>query len=316
MPPQWGDEINSQLEELLSQELCRPSNSPWASNVVLVTKKDGKKRFAIDYRGLNSVTKKDAYGIPQVQAILDRLHGFQYFSVIDISAAYWCVPMRERDVEKTAFNTPRGLFEMLVMPFGLVNAQATFQRLMDNTLRGLKRTDSYIDDCIIYSHSFEQHMEDLRTVFTRLHQAKLHVKLMKCQFARKEVEFLGHVVTRHGRTPMSYAAQKLSKFPRPQGVTELQRFLGSLNFYRSYIPELAHLAAPLYELTRKGASWIWNSECEDAFDSLRYKLVQEPILLAFPDWRNKFVIEADASTTAVAAVLSQRNEETGQEDEK
>ena len=191
----------------------------------MVTKKDGKKRFAIDYRGLNSVTKKDAYGIPQVQGILDRLHGFQYFSVIDISAAYWCVPMRERDVEKTAFNTPRGLFEMLVMPFGLVNAQATFQRLMDNTLRGLKRTDSYIDDCIIYSHSFEQHMEDLRTVFTRLHQAKLHVKVMKCQFARKEVEFLGHVVTRHGRTPMSSAAQKLSKFPRPQGVvTELQRF--------------------------------------------------------------------------------------------
>ena len=191
LPPQWEDEINSQMEELFSQELCRPSNSPWESNVVLVTKKDGKKRFAIDYRGFNSVTKKDAYGIPQVQAILDRLHGFQYFSEIDISAAYWCVPMRERDVEKTAFNTPRGLFEMLVMPFGLVNAQATFQRLMDNTLRGLKCTDSYIDDCIIYSHSFEQHMEDRRTVFTRLHQAKLHVKLIKCQFARKKVEFLG-----------------------------------------------------------------------------------------------------------------------------
>ena len=117
----------------MSQGLCTPSKSPWASNVVLVTKKD-KKRFAIDYRGLNSATKKDAYGIPQVQAILDRLQGFQYFSVIDISAAYRCVPMREGDVEKTAFNTPRGLFEMTVMPFGLVNAQATFQRLMDNTL--------------------------------------------------------------------------------------------------------------------------------------------------------------------------------------
>ena len=114
LPPQWEDEVNSK--------------SPCASNVVLVTKKDGKKRFAIDYRGLNSATKKDVYGMPQVQAILDRLHGFQYFTVIDISAAYWCVSMREGDVEKTDFNTLRGLFEMTVMPFGLVNAQATFQR--------------------------------------------------------------------------------------------------------------------------------------------------------------------------------------------
>ena len=187
LPPQWEDEVNSQLEELLSQGLCRPSKSPWASNVVLVTKKGGKKRFAIDYRGLNSATKKGAYGIPQVQAILDRLQGFQYFTVIDILAAYWCVPMREGDVEKTAFNMPRGLFEMTVMPFGLVNAQATFQRLMDSTLQGIKRTESYIDDCIIYSQSFEQHMVDLRTVLTRLRQAKLHVKLQKCQFARKEV---------------------------------------------------------------------------------------------------------------------------------
>ncbi|KAI6650043.1 Transposon Ty3-G Gag-Pol polyprotein [Oopsacas minuta] len=312
LPPQWEDEINAQLEELLSRGLCRPSKSPWASNVVLVTKKDGKKRFAIDYRGLNSATKKDAYGIPQVQAILDRLQGFQYFSVIDISAAYWCVPMREGDIEKTAFNTPRGLFEMTVMPFGLVNAQATFQRLMDNTLQGVKRSESYIDDCIIYSHSFEQHMEDLRTVLTRLRQAKLHVKLHKCQFARKEVEFLRHVVSRSGRRPISSAAEKLANFPRPQGVTELQRFLGSLNFYRSYIPELARLATPLYELTRKGANWVWSNKCENAFDSLRHKLIQEPILLAFPAWKEKFVIEADASTTAVAAVLSQRNAETGQ----
>ena len=133
-----------------SRGLCQASISPWASNVVLVMKKDGRQRFAIDYRRLNSVTKKDAYGTPQIQAILDRLHGFSYFSVIDISAAYWGVPVREKDVEKTAFNTPRGLFEMKVMPFGLVNAQATFQRLMDTVLRGLNNTESYIDDCYIF----------------------------------------------------------------------------------------------------------------------------------------------------------------------
>ena len=312
LPPQWEEEINLQLDELLTQKLCRPSKSPWASNVVLVTKKDGRKRFAVDYRGVNGVTKKDAYGIPQVQAILDRLHSFQYFSVIDISAAYWCVPMREEDVEKTAFNTPRGLFEMIVMPFGLVNSQATFQRLMDNTLQGLKRTESYIDDCIIFSNSFEQHIEDLRAVFNHLHRAKLHVKLKKCQFCRDEVEFLGHLVSKDGRRPISSSAVKLSKFPRPHTVAELQRFLGSINFYRSYIPEMSRLAAPLYKLTRKGETWVWNNTCEEAFDTLRHKLTREPIMLAFPNWEETFVIEADASTRAVAAVLSQRNKHTGQ----
>ena len=167
IPPRWEEEINRQLDEMLEQGLCQASNSPWASNVVLVMKKYGRQRFAIDYRRLNSVTKKDAYGTPQIQAILDRLHGFSYFSVIDISAAYWGVPVREEDVEKTAFNTPRGLFEMKVMPFGLVNAQATFQRLMDTVLRGLNNTESYIDDCIIYSCSFKQHMANLRAVFER-----------------------------------------------------------------------------------------------------------------------------------------------------
>ena len=142
--------------------------------------------------------------------MLDKLHGYQYFTVIGISAAYWCVPVREEDVEKTAFNTPRGLFEMTVMPFGLVNAQATFQRLMDVTLQGLRRTESYIDDCINYSQSFEQHLVDLRTAIERLHRANLHVKLRKCQFAQEEVEFLGHMVSRVGKKPVPAAAEKLS----------------------------------------------------------------------------------------------------------
>ena len=297
---------------MLEQGLCQASISPWASNVVLVMKKDGRQRFAIDYRRLNSVTKKDAYGTPQIQAILDRLHGFSYFSVIDISAAYWGVPVREEDVEKTAFNTPRGLFEMKVMPFGLVNAQATFQRLMDTVLRGLNNTESYIDDCVIYSCSFKQHMANLRAVFERLRAANLHVKIKKCQFCRRRVEFLGHEISEEGRKPLASAAAKLAKFPRPKTVAELQRFLGSINFYRAYIPNMAQLAAPLYELTRKGARWVWSSLREEAFDSLRNKLVREPISLAFPNWKKSFVIEADASSRAVGAVLSQRNEATGQ----
>ena len=162
IPPRWKDEINAQLNVMFEQKLCRPSNSPWASNVVLVTKRDGSQRFTIDYLQLNSVTKKVAYGIPQMQTMLDKLRGYQYFIVIDISTAYWCVPVREEDVERTAFNTPRALFKITVMPFGLVNAHATFQALMDVTLQGIRQTESYIDDCTIYSQSVEQHLEGLR----------------------------------------------------------------------------------------------------------------------------------------------------------
>ena len=311
LPPKWEEEINQQLDELLDQRLCRPSASPWASNVVLVTKKDGRKRFAIDYRRLNSVTKKDTYGIPQIQTILDKLNGYNYFSVLDIASAYWCVPVREGDIEKTTFNTPRGLYEVTVMPFGLVNAQASFQRLMDKILQDVVNTESYVDDCIVFSRNFESHLKDLGEVLERLRAANLHVKLRKCQFARREVEFLGHLVSGMGKRPLPTMIEKLAKFPRPQSVTELQRFLGSINFYRSYIPRISQVANPLYELTKKGSRWDWTNSCERAFKELRKALVCQPVLLAHPDWNKDFVIEADASAAAVAAVLSQRDDCTG-----
>ena len=138
IPPSWEEEITKQVDEMCINGICRPSKSSWASDVVLVKKKDGRMRFAVDYRQLNSITKRDAYGPPNPQSILDKLDGSVYFSCLDVASAYWCVPMREKDVEKTAFHTPRGLYEMLVMPFGMVNSGATFQRLVDKTLQGLK----------------------------------------------------------------------------------------------------------------------------------------------------------------------------------
>ena len=153
VPPKWEVEIERQLEEMLKNGVCRPSHSPWASNVVLVRKRDGSWRFAIDYRRLNGVTKKDAYSLPNMNSILDKF-GSRYFSFIDIASAYWCVPVRIQDVEKTAFHTPRGQYEMVVMPFGLCNSQATFQRLMDNALEGLDRAESYVDDCCVFSTDF------------------------------------------------------------------------------------------------------------------------------------------------------------------
>ena len=154
-------------------------------------------------------------------------------------------------------------------------------------------------------------MHDLRAVFYRLQKANLHVKFKKCQFFREQVEFLGHMVSSAGRKPTPSSKEKLAKFTRPRNVKELQRFLGAINFYRSYIPHMSQIASPLYELTRKGADWVWSRNCAQAFDSLRNKLIKEPVMLAFPDWERNFTIEADASATGVAAVLSQRDRATG-----
>ena len=167
MPPSWEKEINLQLEEMMNADrpICRPSNSPWSSDVVLVKKKDGSLRFAVDYRRFNSVTKRDEYSLLNPQSIFDKLEGSRYFTKLDIASAYWTVPIRGQDTEKTAFNTPRGLFEMLVMPFGLCNNQSTFQILVDRTLQKGPNTESYVDDILIFSNSFEEHLTHLQGVF-------------------------------------------------------------------------------------------------------------------------------------------------------
>ena len=312
MPPKWEMEVERQLDEMLTNGVCRPSHSPWAASVVLVEKKDGSLRFAIDYRKLNSVTKKDAYSLPNIQTILDKLRGSRYFSFIDIASAYWSVPLKKGDIEKTAFHTPRGQYEMVVMPFGLCNSQATFQRLMDNILDKIPRAESYVDDCCVFSGSFEEHVKDLRSTLARIREGKVKLRRDKCHFGYSGGEFLGHYVSSEGMKPTQGATEKLGQFPVPRSVKELQRFIGSLNYYRGYIPNLARIAQPLYALTQKGARWDWSEGCQNAFANLRKKLTDEPVCLAFPAWDKGIYIEADASAEGVAAVLSQRDDRTDQ----
>jgi len=194
------DIIKEELQKMEEQGVIEPSNSPWASPVVLVKKKDGTVRFCIDYRKVNEVTEKDAYPLPRIEDNLDSLKGAKWFSTLDLASGYWQVEMEEEDKAKTAFCTKYGLFQFNVMPFGLCNAPGTFERLMETVLRGMQweRAVLYLDDIIIFSETIEDHMQRVEEILIRLKQANLMLKPSKCHFFKKQVEFLGHIVSQKG----------------------------------------------------------------------------------------------------------------------
>ena len=192
--PRVEAEVNVQVGQMLRNGIIRPSMSPWASRVILVQKKDMTYRFAVDYRALNDHTKKDAYPLPDIKDILDKLNGSKFYSSLDGASAYWSVPIVEEDREKTAFITPRGQFEFCVMPFGLCNAQATYQRAIDAALRGAVHSLPYIDDTLTYSSSLEDHIAHLRNVLECYRESNMQLRRDKCKFAYNEIEFLGHLI--------------------------------------------------------------------------------------------------------------------------
>ena len=234
---------------------------------------------------------------------IHKLNGNNYFSKLDIASAYWAIPILPRDVEKTAFHTPRGIYKMLVMPFGLCNAPATFQRIMDRALDKTPNCESYVDDILVFSSTFEEHLDHLHNVFQRLEAAGLQLRRGKCKVGYTSMEFLGHRISNTGRSPVPDYIRKLENFPYPVTVAELQRFLDTVNYYRCYLKDLSNIAEPLYALLRKGKSWQWNEACREAFDQLRTELVKEHVSLSHPNWQGEFYIEADASTKGIRAIL-------------
>ena len=228
MPTFQKDEARKLVKEMLDKDVIQPSESPWASPVVLVRKKDGSTRFCVDYRRVNAVTRKDAYPLPQVDETLDTLAGSKWFSTLDLISGYWQVEVSPEDQEKTAFTTPSGLFEFKVMPFGLCNAPATFQRLMDMVLAGMqwKSCLVYLDDVIIVGKTFQDHLCNLRKVFQRLRDAGLKLKSAKCDFCSLQVEFLGHIVSIDGVRTDPSKTEKVAQWPVPKTRKEVQQFLG------------------------------------------------------------------------------------------
>lgn len=321
IPPSQFQDVRQMLTEMEAAGVIRPSKSPYASPVVVVTKKDGSLRLCIDYRKLNSCSTRDAFPLPRIEEALESLGQAKYFSTLDLTSGYWQVEVAEHDKHKTAFSTPMGLFEANRMPFGLQNAPSTFQRLMTCCFGDLNFTQLliYLDDLIIFSSSFDEHLKRLQRVFDRLREHGLKLKPSKCQFVRKEVNYLGHLVSADGIRTDPEKISRVKDWPRPTDRKEVLQFLGFAGYYRRYVKSYSSLAAPLYRLTsgdprrkKRGAHrgpvsnqpFLWNAECEEAFQALKEKLTHAPVL-GYPDYSLPFLLQTDASRDGLGAVLAQ-----------
>ena len=243
------------VQKMLAQGVIQNSNSPWASPVVLIKKKDGSHRFCVDYRRLNGLTKMDVFPLPRVDDTLDMLSQTQYFSTLDLAARYWQVRMDKDFQEKTAFSTCSGHYEFRVMPFGFCNGPFTFQRLMESVLMGLSRSRCmvYLDDVMVIGRNFTEHLENLREVFGRFRQANLKLKPEKFFLASSEVLYLGYVVSTEG---ISADVQKVEAV---RNLTLLRSFLGLGSYYRRFIPNFSTVASPFYALTRRKQNFFGGS---------------------------------------------------------
>jgi len=244
------DFIAKELQRMLQQGLIEKSKGPWASPVVLVRKKNGGLRFCVDYRNLNKVTKRDEYPLPRIDDMMDALGGAEWFTSLDLASGYWQVEMDPNDKEKTAFITQFGTFQFTVMPFGLCNAPATFQRLMNEVLQDLlwKIVVVYLDDLNIYSQTFDEHLDHLQQVFDRLKNAGLKLNPEKCKFVTAELAFLGHLISKDGIRTDPDKIEKVKNFPVPRNVTQLCAFLGLGSYYRRFIKDFSKIANSLNKL--------------------------------------------------------------------
>lgn len=321
IPPSMIDEVRKHIEELLSGGIIRKSKSPWASNVVLVRKKNGKLRLCVDYRMLNKKTVKDSYALPRVEEVFDILDGAKLFSTIDMKSGYHQVSVEESHKCRTAFTVgPLGFFEYNKMPFGLSNSPATYQRLMEECLGELnmKICVIYLDDLIIFSDSFEQHLERLDIVLTRLQQCNLKLSPDKCFFLQERVKFLGHVVSAEGIETDPDKIEKIKNWPRPSNSDELRSFVAFTGYYRRFVKDFSKITKPLTDLlppttTKKNAKiktkeWRWEEAQEETFNKLK-DILSSPPILAYPDFQKPFELHTDASGKGLGAILYQTQDD-------
>jgi hypothetical protein len=306
MSPTELDELKRQIDDLESKHVLRPSKSPFGAPVLLTKKKDGTWRFCVDYRALNAITIKNKYPLPRVDELFDRLHGARYFSKLDLRSGYWQIRVREEDVPKTAFRSRYGSYEWLVLPMGLTNAPATFMHLMNQIFR--EHLDRFVivflDDVLVYSRTLAEHRRHVRLVLDVLRKHQLYAKESKCEFFRDHVDFLGHRVDRDGVHMMEDKVRAIRDWPVPTSIEEVRSFLGMVGYYRKFIADFSHLAAPMTQLLKKGTRFEWGSEQERAFRRLIDATTTAPTLV-LPDPQLPYVITADACGFGVGASLMQ-----------
>ncbi len=298
------------IEEELTKGFIRPSTSPASAGFFFVKKKDGGLRPCIDYRGLNDITVKFRYPLPLVPSSLEQLRQAKYFTKLDLRCAYNLIRIKDGDEWKTAFSTSTGHYGYLGMPFGLSNSPSVFQSFISDVFRDMldQWVIVYIDDILIYSNSLKEHLQHVRSVLKRLIQYQLYAKAEKCEFHQTSTSFLGYIISQVGVAMDESKVRAVLELPQPHTVKELQRFLGFANFYRRFIRSFSAVAAPLTAMTKRSTSRLsWNPEALLAFQELKTRFTSAPIL-HHPDPSIPFIVEVDASSTGIGAVLSQRQD--------
>lgn len=314
VPQHLVTQLRQEIDSMLDLGVIEPSMSEWCSPVVIVFKKDGSLRICIDFRKINSVSEFDAYPMPRIDDLLDRIGAAGYITTLDLCKGYWQVPLEVSSRPYTAFRTPAGLFQFTVMPFGLHGAPATFQRLMDKVLQGCEEfSAAYLDDVVIFSATWEEHVQHLRTVLQKIKMAGLTLNVAKCDWARQETRYLGYQLGKGEVRPQMDKVEAIQKCPRPQTKKEVRSFLGLAGWYRRFVPQFATIAAPLTALTTKHQKnpVNWTEDCETAFNTLKTYLCSSPVLRS-PDFSRRFVVQVDASEVGLGAVLAQREVEAEQ----
>ena len=303
--------ITTEVKKMLANGIISSSTSPWASPVVIVKKRDGSPRFCIDFRRVNSITQKDVYPLPRIDDVIERLNGSTIFSKLDLRSGYFQVPLAEGERDKTAFITNDGLWHFNRLPQGLKNSPAVFQRLMNQTL-GTLRWDvclAYLDDIIVYSNSFDQHLIDVNKVCHALHSSNFKLNYDKCSFFQHEISFLGHKINAEGCLPTDDNTRAILQFPVPQSSKAAHSFLQMVGFYRKFIPRFAQISAPLNKFTRKGFLFIWTEAEQSSFNQLKEAVIS-PAVLVLPDPSQPYTIRTDASRVGIGAVLLQQQHQT------